>query len=215
MTGYLSLLRDGAFGPLSNEQREIVGIISKNLWRINLLLDDHKDLKRIEEAPVTFEKCLTPVREILKSIILELRSIVKEKGIELKLVVEDDPMVFVEVQPIKRALLHIVQNSVNYTSYGPVLVRAHSEGSFTIIVVRDSGVGIDAEDRNRIFEKYYRSSNPFVRESPGAGLGLYIAEAYIRSHGGTIEFDSSTGDDTVFTVRLPAIPSPEDPPEES
>lgn len=207
ITGYVSLLREGTFGSLSNEQDEILQVISKNVRRVNMLLDDYKDLEHIEANDLSLSKCLVPVPEVLEQIVQELSSVASEKGVTLNLEIEQGIKFFVDVDAIKRVFLHIIFNSINYTQSGVVNVKAYNDGKWSVVVVKDTGIGIDDEDRANIFKKYYRSSNPYVRENPGAGVGLYIARAHVISHGGSIEIEGAPGKGTVATVKLPVIPN--------
>jgi signal transduction histidine kinase len=206
ITGYISLLREGAFGTLSSEQEDIIRVISKNVWRINILLDDFKDLESIEGGGLTLSKSLISVEELLGPVIRDIRSGAKEKGIQFTDDIDVDLKVFVDVEAIRRAFIHITHNSVNYTQSGKVTIETDTEGMYSVIRVIDTGIGIGDEDRANIFTKYYRSANPYVRENPGAGLGLYIARACIESHGGSIEVESKPDNGTVTTVKLPTLP---------
>jgi heavy metal sensor kinase len=107
---------------------------------------------------------------------------------------------------IDRLLLILVDNAVKYTPPGGVCEIALSAAENEVhIAVRDSGVGIETEELESIFERFHRSDKTRSRETPGAGLGLAIARWIAKVHGGTITAESKIGFGSVFHVRLPAL----------
>jgi len=103
-------------------------------------------------------------------------------------------------------LLNLLENAVRYSPEGGAIqVRAYAGKGDVTIEVSDEGVGIPAEARERIFERYYRTSQ--VKEAIGAGLGLYIVRSIARLHGGDVECDSTLGEGSTFRVHLPGNPS--------
>jgi len=75
-----------------------------------------------------------------------------------------------------------------------------------ILSVQDFGIGIAPEQQQRIFEQFYRASDPFEKTYPGLGLGLYLASEIVKRHGGTIAVQSVPGEGATFTVCLPFVP---------
>jgi len=203
ITGYISLLRDGAFGNLSIEQLDVVGIISRNLRRVNILLDDLKDLNNIDSGNIVFGKSLISIEELLKPLVRDFAILADEKDLEFTVMTGEGIKIFVDVEAIRRALLHIVHNAINYTPVGKVMIKATRDGSECVIEVVDTGVGIDNEDMQHLFTKYFRSAKSYIRESPGAGLGLYIAKSLVESNAGSVNIDSEPGSGTTVTIRLP------------
>ncbi len=110
-------------------------------------------------------------------------------------------------------LTNLVGNAVKYTpSGGKVEITCLHEGSRIYIGVKDTGIGINPDERERVFEKFYRSRDERVGALPGTGLGLALALETTRAHGGAITLDSEPGKGSTFTVTLPvgslaAVPS--------
>jgi DNA-binding response OmpR family regulator len=92
-----------------------------------------------------------------------------------------------------------------------VELRAHQEDDAVVVEVRDTGIGLSESDLQKLFQKFFRSDNPYVRKVGGTGLGLSIAKAIVERHGGTITVTSQLGQGSTFTVRLPALARPERP----
>jgi len=110
---------------------------------------------------------------------------------------------------LKRAVANLIENAIKYTpSGGEVRVSVQAAGTGLTIAVTDSGIGIDARDRARVFDRFFRADDS--RSTPGNGLGLSLAEAIVRAHGGSITVDSEPGDGSRFAVRLPCARAPAD-----
>jgi len=102
---------------------------------------------------------------------------------------------------LKKALLNIIHNSIKYNKEnGRVFINIHPEKRGYLIVIKDTGVGISQEHKEKIFKKYYSSDN-----KTGTGIGLNMAKVVIESHGGTIVFDSEENKGSVFYIFLPKI----------
>ncbi|AWK85221.1 sensor histidine kinase [Azospirillum thermophilum] len=98
---------------------------------------------------------------------------------------------------------NLVENAVKYAPNGGVIRLALSrEGEYAVVRVSDEGIGINAADAERVFDKFYRASN--AAGTTGAGLGLYLARRIVEAHGGSIELDSVPDRGSTFAVRLPA-----------
>jgi two-component system sensor histidine kinase BaeS len=102
--------------------------------------------------------------------------------------------------------LILIDNAIKYTPRrGRVDFDLRRENDFAVAEVRDTGIGIAAEDLPNIFERFYRADKARSRESGGVGLGLSIGHWIAEAHGGTIEVQSSIGNGSVFRLRLPLI----------
>lgn len=98
---------------------------------------------------------------------------------------------------------NLVENAIKYSPGGGVVRLALSrDGDCAVVRVSDEGIGINAADAERVFDKFYRASN--AAGTTGAGLGLYLARRIVEAHGGTIELDSAPDKGSIFAVRLPA-----------
>ena len=102
------------------------------------------------------------------------------------------------------ALNNVLSNAVKYTpENGSITFALHESDQQVIFEISDTGYGISKEDRPRIFDKTFRSSDPRIVEQPGSGFGLAITEAIINHHGGMLEVESEPGQGTQITIRLP------------
>jgi signal transduction histidine kinase len=125
-------------------------------------------------------------------------SVYVERGVEV-------PRVRADRERIKWVLNNLIENAIRYTpAQGTVRISSTVKGSVVRLMVRDSGIGISAEDRGNIFERFYRAQNAIAMQNGGNGLGLYIARTIATDHGGDLTFAANEdGIGTTFTLSLP------------
>jgi signal transduction histidine kinase len=139
----------------------------------------------------------------------------KTKGKDLTLTFVEPkgeiPPVFVDPERVTEVLVNLIDNAIKYTHVGLVRVSVHAQGPDSPVVVRvtDTGIGIDVEDRQHIFQKFYRPHRPTEEHKAGLslGLGLYICSKFLRSMGGDIWIENTApGKGTTFAFSLPTKP---------
>jgi signal transduction histidine kinase len=132
------------------------------------------------------------------------RSAVERAG--LKFVVDCPPLespVYVDREMWEKIVLNLVSNAFKFTFEGTIDVRLRSAGENAELTVRDSGVGIAAEDVTHIFERFYRVNNVNGRSYEGSGIGLALVQELVKLNGGEIRVESTFGRGTTFTVTIP------------
>ena len=112
----------------------------------------------------------------------------------------------IDRERMKWVLNNLIENAIRYTpAGGSVHVSSIQVSGRILIKVRDTGIGIKNEDRNNIFERFYRAGNAVTKQNQGSGLGLYIARTIVQDHNGELSFDpNQEGMGTTFTLALPA-----------
>ena len=117
---------------------------------------------------------------------------------------EDAVPIQADAEALRRALLILMDNAAKYTPPGgSVHVRVERQDGFAITSVTDTGIGIDPEDLDRVFDRFWRADKARSRQHGGAGLGLSIAKCIVDLHGGGVSVLSEPGKGSQFTVRLP------------
>ncbi|MGZ4107813.1 MAG: sensor histidine kinase, partial [Tumebacillaceae bacterium] len=117
---------------------------------------------------------------------------------------ESPLMICADGDRIMQVLINLVGNAIVYTSSGgEVVVSVEDRGEEAAILVRDTGIGIPAEDLPRLFERFYRVDKARARRSGGTGLGLAIVKHIVEGHGGYVEVESQVGQGSLFRVILP------------
>jgi two-component system phosphate regulon sensor histidine kinase PhoR len=126
-------------------------------------------------------------------------------GVTLALDVERAPEIAGDPHRLRQVVENLVSNAIKFTPRGgAVTISASSDGQLAEIAVADTGIGIPAEDRGRLFERMFRAAEAERRHIQGTGLGLTIVKAIVDAHGGTITVDSDIGEGATFRVTLPA-----------
>jgi two-component system, OmpR family, sensor kinase len=184
-------------------------VIAREAGRMGRLVTDLLTLARADER-----QRLARHRLALDTLLLEVyeqgRLLAGDVQIELnpfeQVAVDGDP------DRLKQLLLNLIDNALRHTrAGGTVTIGVSSEGNWAVLRVADTGPGIQAEERERIFEPFYQGDQGRSGNSGGSGLGLAIARWIAEAHGGRIEVDSEIGAGSAFTIYLPGAfidPSP-------
>ncbi len=203
----LQNLGKGLLGPLEEPQKELLARARERLESIATLSRDLLDLSKIE-AGVMGQVSRVELAPLLKEAVDQLMGRAQAKGqsLELELPPALPPVMGVS-EELQRVAVNLISNAVKYTpDGGRIAVRAWGEDGLVCLSVKDNGLGIPAEEREAIFQRFHRVKNADTRHIPGTGLGLAIVKRVVDSHGGKLELKSQVGEGSTFTLRLPAAP---------
>jgi PAS domain S-box-containing protein len=202
--GYLELVLDGEAGDVTDEQRQFRGVVERNADRLLALVGDLLFLAQIEAGKLSLEVGAVDLAAVASESVDAARPLADEKDITLSLAVGPVPLLAGDGARIAQLVDNLVSNALKFTPEGGrVDVRARARNSSAVIEVRDSGIGIPDDEQERLFERFFRSSNAAERQIPGTGLGLAISKAIVEAHGGEIAVKSEVGVGTTFRVSLP------------
>jgi PAS domain S-box-containing protein len=206
--GYVELLREeGISRPDADLCAEV---IQRNAKRLQHLVGDLLFLSQIQSGKMAMEFQDADLAGIAASALEELRPEAQRKHIELALSATDVPRLVVDPIRIAQLLGNLLSNAVKFTpDGGRVEVRLRREGDQVVLAVADTGIGILAVDRERVFERFFRTAIAARHAIQGTGLGLAVTKAIVDAHHGTIAVDSDEGRGSTFTVRLPLRPVPD------
>lgn len=206
--GYLSMIISGSYGEISDEVREKMKEVLESSERLISLINDLLNVSRIESGKlkIKFEKA--DLKKFLKKIVNELEPVVKEKGLYLKLEIDDSIKAEVDKDKVRQAILNIIDNAIKYTEEGGITIRVKKKISgqekSALIEIEDTGKGMEEEEISNIFSSFTRGSAGDLMHIEGAGLGLYIAKKFIDMHDGEIWLKSEgVGEGTCFFIELP------------
>lgn len=200
ISGYAELIENNMVD--SNKQVKFAGDIKKNADRLVVLINDIIRLSELDhsEAGANFTK--QNLYEVAKERVELLQNNATKKNVALSLIGEDT-FVLSNRGMLIELLDNLIQNAIRYNvSGGKVMVEIVKENNSTVLVVKDTGIGIPEEDRDRIFERFYRVDKSRSRETGGTGLGLAIVKHIVELHGGKIELDSTLGVGTCVKIRF-------------
>jgi two-component system phosphate regulon sensor histidine kinase PhoR len=150
-----------------------------------------------------FEK--TNIAQLITKALEAYRHEIQRDGFQLNLHIDPDvPDFYADPNSITMAFLNLLDNSVKYSADRKQIdVRITSNNGFVDLSVIDKGVGIPESEQQKIFDKFYRGSDPSVRKIRGSGIGLAITKHVAEIHGGEVHVKSEPGEGSAFTLRIP------------
>ena len=214
--GYVDLMMSGKTGDLSPVQTEFLGMVQESTRRLTNLINDMLDISRIESGRISVRRETVDILPLVREALRMMQGQAEAKGLSLTLLTPDDslPPVRGDRDRITQVLVNLLSNAVKYTpSGGSVSVSLEEESGILTVCIADTGIGINADDQNRLFQKFFRADNSTTREVGGTGLGLAITKAILERMAGTIRAESEPGNGSRFYFTLPAAPMPLDAPE--
>jgi PAS domain S-box-containing protein len=202
--GYLELLLDGGAGDLTDDQSRFLAVVDRNSKRLMHLVGDLLFLAQVEAGKLALELGDVELDALVVEAVEAAKPIADEKGIDLKASVEPIPTMVGDRGRLAQVLDNLVSNALKFTGDGGTVdVVVESANGEAVVEVRDTGIGISAEEQEHLFDRFFRSAEATERAIPGTGLGLTIAKAIVERHEGEIEVESVTGEGTTMRVRLP------------
>jgi signal transduction histidine kinase len=210
--GYLELVIDGEAGPVTDDQRQFLGVVERNANRLLDLVGDLLFLAQIEAGKLSLEVGAVDLAAVAADSVETNRPLAEEKGITLTLATSPLPLLAGDRARLGQLLDNLVSNAIKFTPEGGrVDVRASSSRGTAVVEVRDTGMGIAAEEQEHVFERFFRTSRATEQAIQGTGLGLAISKAIVQAHGGRITLASAEGEGATFRVTVPiraATPAP-------
>lgn len=198
--------------PLNAQQREYMTTVRTSAEALLAIVNDILDFSKIEEGKVLLDHTMFDLRQPVVDVLKIASTRIGEKKLELVLDFSPDVVPSVHGDParLRQVLLNLVSNAVKFTAQGHVLVRVTRELDPAIaprVWVRfnvvDTGMGIPAETRVRLFEKFTQADASTTRRFGGTGLGLAISKRLVELMGGQIGVESKPGQGSLFWVTLP------------
>ena len=205
--GFSHIMRDDA--GLSVEQRKTLDIINKSGEHLLTLINDVLDMAKVEAGQLSVENTLLDLGEMVRDITDLMRGRAEDKGLQLLLDQSSEFPRFVKSDggKLRQVLINLVGNAIKFTERGGVTLRLNARPAdatqrlLLIAEVEDSGVGITAEDQERIFDPFVQASSLTLQK--GTGLGLAIARTYVKLMDGRINVESTPGKGSIFRMEVP------------
>lgn len=202
---YSESLMDGNMGKLNKEQDEYVSEVYDATQRMIKLVNDLLNSTRIDFGNIKLQSTTIDMQTVFSDIIRDCQVPIKRQNLSIhnnvtskgKFVINSDqPTIYVVFE-------NIITNAIKYTpAKGEIFIEAQDKADDIVFTIRDTGYGINEDDKTKIFDKYFRSESIKKVSTDGTGLGLFITKSFVTSLGGTIDFDSSSKG-TTFYVTLP------------
>lgn len=190
----------------SEEYRRVLASNLDEILRLSSIIDNLLTLSTAQKGEHEMHREPLPLAPLLQELLEDSEMIAMKKRIRVTLAENEALIVNGDALRLRQLFLNLVDNAVKYTpEEGSVTISSRREGAMAVVRVRDTGVGIAPEDRERIFDRFYRVDRGRSREMGGTGLGLAISRWIAGLHDGTITVESEPGKGSEFAVRLPLL----------
>jgi len=186
------------------EYQRILKSALEEIDRVARLVEGLLLLARADAGVLRMDLQPADLAQLVEDVYAQVKVLAETRNISLFLGGMEPLSIQGDYERLRRVLLNLVDNAIKYTpSWGRVTISLQREGEWASLQVTDTGIGLSPEDRERIFQRFYRSAEARSRSEGGAGLGLCIARSIVEAHGGKIQTKSSPGLGSTFTVLLP------------
>jgi nitrogen-specific signal transduction histidine kinase len=188
-----------------DKTEKFLALMASESTRLSRFLHNILDYGKIEEQAASYHFRPAVLQDIIKESADVFRPLLEERGFRFELTLPAEPVrLEVDADAIKQALINLIDNAIKYSKDNKFIVVELVGGERTWdIRVRDSGIGIVADDVKNIFQKFFRSPQAGVMCPEGAGLGLKIIRHIMDAHKGDIRVESTEGEGSVFTLSFP------------
>lgn len=191
-------------GPLNGNQREQLEVVVSVARRMSNLINDILDLSRLKNRGIQLQLRPVDVRSVVSAQQEVFRHYIGNKPVTLRLDWPDSlPYAYADESRLLQIAYNLIGNAIKFTPEGEVAVSAWAAGGMLHLSVADTGIGIEAEKLETIFQSFEQVGTSVAREYGGTGLGLGIARRLVELHGGRISVKSEVGSGSVFTFTLP------------
>lgn len=210
-------LIDGPAGQLvsgeAENPKEIGQIIRRNSQRLLRLVNQLLDLSKIESGGMKLQKQTLDIVQLVKGIAASFESLAGRKGITFEIHTSEDSLIgSFERDAVEKIVTNLLSNAFKFTSKGGSVSLALSPNPFSTddgrgegvrVSVTDTGIGIPAHLKEKIFDRFYQIDDTHTREQGGTGIGLALTKELVELHGGAISVTSELGKGSTFAVQLP------------
>jgi len=186
-------------------QEEFLGIISKESSRLSLLINDVLDVVKLESGKTERHLVKVDLGEVIRDSMKSLEPMAAEKGLVMAFTEPEGglPLVKGDKNQLAQVMINLLNNAIKFTSKGGITITAKGEEDHLLVAVNDTGEGIFPEEKDAIFEEFYRVGDNIAGRPKGSGLGLTISKKIIEYHGGRIWVESELGKGSTFCFTVP------------
>ncbi|MDD1730036.1 MAG: ATP-binding protein, partial [Methanospirillum sp.] len=202
--GFTGIILQGLAGPLTTEQHKQLNLVKHSAAHLLALINDVLDISKIEAGELKISREPVDIVPSIISVIKTIQPLADQKGliIETDLRVKE-AFVIGDQRRIEQIILNLLSNAVKFTDTGSIQINNRVENDTVFIAIRDSGIGINPEDIDTLFQPFHQIDTGTTRKHEGTGLGLSICKKLVQLHNGTITVTSEVGKGSTFTLSFP------------
>lgn len=186
----------------AKDRIEFIDLIQKESIRMETILKDLLVISKMDRLDYELKIQEAKIHDLLNGSISSLQRLADDKGIEIKTDIKKQTMFF-DPTKLEHVFLNLIKNAINYTDSGRITIKGKTTDKHYVVTVKDTGIGIEKDQIENIFKRFFRVDGARSRDTGGSGLGLSISKNVVLKHGGTIAVKSELGKGSKFTVRLP------------
>jgi signal transduction histidine kinase len=192
--------------PGEAQYREALATCIEESDRILSLLNCLMDVSEAETGTMRLEVATFRVLPLVEEVVELYQYVAEEKRISISVQCAEELVGMADRSRLRQVLANLLDNAIKYNSPGGrVFIKARQEQQQTVLLVKDSGIGIPAKELPKIWDRLHRGDKS--RSEPGLGLGLSLVRAIVHAHNGSLDVQSQPGAGSAFTFRLPILPS--------
>jgi two-component system phosphate regulon sensor histidine kinase PhoR len=193
----------GAEHISEDEDQQLRRIMSRQLARLDRLVDDLSELSRIEAGDIPLERTPVELYALVRDLCEDFADRAAQKALRLE--VSGQPVrVCADAMRIQQALANLIDNAIKYGGENDTIeIEVAPSEDAGVVAITDHGEGLAQEEKDRIFRRFYRVDKSRSQEISGSGLGLAITKHLVLLHRGSIDVESAPGEGSTFLVRLP------------
>ncbi len=204
--GFSSVLLSSKSDPMTAEQRMALEKILRNGKHLLELINDILDLSKIQAGRMTITIETDDVSSILSTTLLTVEPLARAKNLEITSnVTADVTKLTTDIVKLRQILVNLVSNAVKFTEEGEISVKVFSQNGLIAFAVKDSGIGIEKNNFEMIFEEFRQVEGRSAPKNRGTGLGLAISRRLARLLGGDLTVESDLGKGSTFTLAIPPV----------
>ena len=204
IAGYTDTLLNS--GPWDNDtEHQFLEIVAQSASKLSALVDNLLDAAKVEAGVLHVEPEPIRLERIIQQVVTQRRALTPQHALHVD-IQADLPLANADPVRVEQVLANLVDNAIKYSpAGGSISISARQSGADLVVSVSDRGVGLTAEQVERLFERFYRAEGAHTRAARGVGLGLFICRSLVEAHGGRIWVESSPGSGSTFRFTLPAL----------
>ncbi len=202
----IAIVSEGLTGKMDAEKKKCLEIAERNVDRLGRLINEVLDFQKLRAGRMTFKIEENDLNGVVRECHRTMSILAKSKDLKFILELDDKlPKVRFDKDKIIQVLANIVNNAIKFTKNGKITISTGHNENVIEIAVRDTGIGIRAEDMHRLFQTFEQIEGDAAMRAGGTGLGLAISKDIIEKHKGKIWAESQFGKGSVFYIVLPII----------
>lgn len=204
MQGFLEALQDGLIAEEGIPK--YYETMYQETIHMNRLVDDIMDLIRLENDEISLSREAVDIKSLLDKVAFKYQKEATEKEIEIVVHAEEEHLqVIADRVRLEQIVLNLVNNAVKFTSQGTITLCGKREGSYVLLQVSDTGIGLSEADQELIWERFFKVDRGRSKKNNGSGIGLSIVKRLVELHEGRITVESALDKGSTFSIWIPAM----------